>query len=287
MFQDFIKATNIDEALAAMSQTKTPFRIIAGGTDLLLQAQRGKYNEPVSLISIADVGELAGIQATSGELIIGAATKLADIERSNLLLDGLEILKQGVKEVGSPQIRHLATIGGNICNASPSADTIPALLVLEASVLIQSLQGKRSVPLCEFFLGPGKTCLKSNELMVSIIIPSLPPYSYGRYIKLKSREAQDLAIASVAALLMKKDGKLIPRIALGAVAPTPLRARSAEAVLMNATAFDEKSIFQAALQASLEASPITDIRASAEYRTDMVRTLTGRAIQQAMAEGEQ
>ena len=196
------------------------------------------------------------------------------------------MLMQGVKEVGSLQIRHLATIGGNICNASPSADTIPALLALEASVIILSPKGKRIVPLIKFFRGPGNTVLESNELLASIIIPSLPTDACGIYIGLKSREALDLAIVSVAVLLHKKDGRLNPRIALGAVAPTPIRAKSAEAFLAEAQSIDDAFIRQAAMLASLEVSPISDVRASAEYRREMVRNLTVRALQQAIAEQE-
>ena len=286
MFQDYSRATTIEEALASMERATKPYRVIAGGTDLLLQAQRGKGNRPVSLISISDVDELAGMEVSSEGLRIGAVTKLADIERSNLLKGGLQVLTQGIKEVGSLQIRHLATIGGNICNASPSADTIPALLALEASVIILSPKGKRSVPLLQFFLGPGKTVLRRNELLASIIIPSLPTDACGIYIKLKSRGALDLAIVSVAVLLVKKDGVLDPRIALGAVAPTPIRAKLAESLLAKAPCIDDATIRQAALQASIEASPITDVRASAEYRKEMVKTLTERALHQVIAKQE-
>jgi CO/xanthine dehydrogenase FAD-binding subunit len=286
MFREFLRATSIEQTLTLIEQTSAPYRVIAGGTDLLLQAQSGKYDQPMALISIGDVEELSRIKVSPDGLLIGAATKLADIEHSDLFTDGLQVLIEGVREVGSPQIRNLATIGGNICNASPSADTIPPLLVLEASAVILSPLGKRTVPLTEFFLSPGKTVLERNELLADIIIPALPATARGKYIKLKTRGALDLAIVSVAVMLSDKAGRFDPRIALGAVAPTPIRAKSAEAFLAEEQSIDDAVIRQAAILASLEAYPISDVRASAAYRKEMVRTLTARALQQAITEQE-
>lgn len=280
MYQSYVRATSIEEALSALSQAKKPVQVVAGGTDLLLQGHHGNGTEVMSLVDISDIEELSGLQVTPTGLRIGAATRLADIERSNLLTGGWQTLMEGVVEVGSIQIRHLATIGGNICNASPSADTVPPLLVLDAVATAVSPRGQRDIPLTEFFVGPGETVLEEDEILVSVLIPQLPANATGTYIKLKVREALDLAFVGVSVLLSQTEDNLDARIALGAVAPTPIRATQAEALLAESSRPDEAAIRDAALLASKAASPISDVRASAEYRLEMVRNLTERALRQ-------
>jgi len=269
-----VKASTIEEALRAITNGPAPTGILAGGTDLLLQQQHGKKQACKSLVDITDVRELTQITKESDGLRIGAAVKLADIEQSELVKNFSPVLVEGAGEVGSLQIRNLATIGGNICNASPSADTIPPLLALDAQLSIVSSRGEREISLDKFFKGPGVTVLKEDELLASIFIPAPEQPAKGTYIKLKAREALDLAFVGVAVLVT---GSQV-RIALGAVAPTPLRAIKAEKLLMDSAVKDIAAVRKAAEAAAEEISPISDVRASAEYRREMTRTLTERAL---------
>jgi CO/xanthine dehydrogenase FAD-binding subunit len=284
MFNSYIRTSSIAETLSALQEAARPVRVLAGGTDILIQVQHSNGHDSASLIDISDVAELAGIEAGPDGLRIGAATKLADIERSDLFTGGLDVLIEGVSEVGSLQIRHLATLGGNVCNASPSADSIPALLVLNAVAELASPAGTREVPLHEFFTGPGATVLADNEILVAIRIPPVEAAARGTYIKLKEREVLDLAFVGVAVLLTQGDNGVDARIALGAVAPTPIRATQAEQLLAEADTLTEDVIRQAAQLAADACSPISDVRASAAYRQEMVKNLTEKALLQVLAE---
>lgn len=237
-------------------------------------------SDPVVLVNIGGISELTGIEATGSGLRIGAGTKMADLVRSALMTGGYEILAQGAAQVGSPQIRHMATVGGNVCNASPSADTAGPLLVLDASVTLASARGERSVPLTEFFLGPGKTCLDYGELVTALHMPAPPAGSAGLYIKHCVRRALDLAFVGVSVLVARAGGRWEARIALSAVAPTPIRAVEAERFLSQASDLGASTIREAARLAEEATQPISDVRASAAYRRAMVRELTERALAQ-------
>ena len=179
--------------------------------------------------------------------------------------------------MGNEQVRNRATLGGNLCTASPAADSAPALLTLEANVVIRGAAGERRVPIAEFFLGPRKTALHKGELLVGVIIPAPPVGAVGTYVKLSRRKAGDLAIVGVAALAYPHNGGYSWRLALGAVAPTPIRAPEAEATLN--TGHDEAAIEYATKCAFDACCPIDDIRASAEYRKAMVSRIARRAIE--------
>lgn len=278
MFEQYIRATTTQEALQALQKAPRPVRILAGGTDLLLHEHQGEGAKFKSLIDISNVEELTGIKEQAGELWIGAATKLTAVETSTLVTEKFPVLVAGAREVGSPQIRNLATLGGNICNASPSADTVPPLLVLDARVELVSQGGSREVPLAEFFTGPGLTVIAEDEIMAAILLPPLPKTARGHYIKLKAREALDLAFVGVAVLVAPEGAGVTARIALGAVAPTPIRSLEAEKVLAEAKEIDLAVIRRAAQAACEEIAPISDVRASAQYRKEMVRNLTERAL---------
>lgn len=279
---DYIRIGSVDELLALFKESNGAVRLIAGGTDLLTRIEPDA-DERVLVADIADVSELIGLQSTAEGLRIGAATKLADLENSDLLNGVLGVLVEGAAQVGSPQIRNLATIGGNICNASPAADTVPPLLLLDAKAEIVSPQGARTVPLNEFFVGPGQTVMDANEFLAALIIPTQPEGAVATYIKQSPRRAMDLAVVGVGALLARQDKGLKARIALGAVAPTPLRAVQAEGLLEEAAELSDKTISQAAGLAAQKAAPISDVRASAGYRKEMVRALTERALHQLAA----
>jgi CO/xanthine dehydrogenase FAD-binding subunit len=274
---DYVRIGSVDELLALFETSKDPVRLIAGGTDLLTKIEPDS-DQRVLAADIADIEELAGIAATDQGLRIGAATKLADVETSELLSGVLNVLACGATLVGSPQIRHLATIGGNVCNASPAADTIPPLLILEAQAELVSPRGLRTIPLEKFFVGPGQTVLHRDEFLAALIIPTPPESAVATYLKQSPRRAMDLAVVGVGALLARQGNKLKARIGLGAVAPTPLRAAEAERLLESAAGIEDKIISEAADLAAEVAAPIDDVRASAEYRREMVKALTERAL---------
>jgi carbon-monoxide dehydrogenase medium subunit len=277
---DYIRGRSLEQVLAVLADTSQPMRVLAGGTDLIPRIQPDS-DDKIAVVDIGGVGELEGISGVDGGLRIGAATKLADISEAQVLsYDPWQVLAVGASLVGSPQIRNLATLGGNICNASPSADTIPPLLVLDAQVELASVRGTRSVALADFFIGPGKSILEADEILSAVIIPKPAPGSAAVYLKHSPRRAMDLAVVGVGARLAKAGDGLEARIALGAVAPTPLRVLEAERLLQDAARLDEDLILEAARLAAEAAKPISDVRASAEYRVEMVRVLARRALLQ-------
>lgn len=284
MYEQYIRALTTEEALRALQDAPQPIRILAGGTDVLLQRQHGGAAAYKSLLDISNIEELTGIKETVDGLWIGAATKLAAIETSNLITKLCPILAEGAREVGSPQIRNLATLGGNICNASPSADTAPALLVLNAIVLLLSQRGERKIPLATFFKGPGISVMDDDEIMTAVLIPRQSTNARGMYIKLKAREVLDLAFVGVSVLVVNSGEQLDLRIALGAVAPTPIRATRSEKILKKAKVLNPSVIQLAAQAACDEISPISDVRASAEYRQEMVKNLTAKALIQVLTQ---
>ncbi|MDH3771052.1 MAG: FAD binding domain-containing protein, partial [Nitrospirota bacterium] len=188
------------------------------------------------------------------------------------------VLADGASVVAGPQIRNLATLGGNVCNASPSADCIPPLLVLNARAELRSAEGQRSVPLDEFFVGPGQTVLDPGEVLASLELPWPATGSVASYSKVSPRQAMDLAVVGVAVALAKVDGELVTRIALGAVAPTPLRAPAAEDYVRSVGRLDESVAAEAGRLAEEAVSPIDDVRGSARYRRAMVRRVVTRDL---------
>lgn len=279
---DYVRIGSVDELLALFETSSYPVRLIAGGTDLLTRIEPDSA-ERVLVADIGDVDELAGLVTTGEGLRVGAATKLADLEGSELLSGVLGVLADGAAQVGSPQIRNLATIGGNVCNASPAADTVPPLLILDARAELVSPRGLRTVPLDKFFIGPGQTVMSKDEFLAAVLIPTQPKGAVAVYLKQSPRRAMDLAVVGVGALLAWEGNGLQARIALGAVAPTPLRAVQAERLLEGAIELEGDVISRAAALAAQEAAPINDVRASAEYRKEMVRALTERAVHQLAA----
>jgi CO/xanthine dehydrogenase FAD-binding subunit len=273
--KEYIRAKSIQEACSCLEQPG--YRVIAGGTDLLLKARRNGLEE-MTLIDISDIKDLTGIYADQDGIHIGAATRLADIVKESLLQQQpFSALVQGAVQVGSLQIRNLATLGGNICNAAPSADTAAPLLVLDAWAEIESRSGRYSLPLTEFFQGPGKTALKPGELLVSISIPRPAEPAKAVYLKHCPRKAMDLAVVGIA-VLRRQDSHSHTRIAMGAVAPVPQRAYAAEALIDNAEHVDETLLEEAARLTAEASHPISDVRSSENYRKEIVAVLTKRAL---------
>jgi carbon-monoxide dehydrogenase medium subunit len=268
--------TSLREALELLSKHGGEAAPLAGGTDLLVKMKQ-RLVEPRHVINIKNVPELSGIEERGDEIHIGAATKLRAIEKSEIVRARLPLLQEAVRTLGSVQIRNMATIGGNLCNASPAADTATALLALDAKAHMVSSEGTRTVPLEEFFTGPGRTVLKQNELLAEVSSPRLPEDCGTAFIKI-GRTSLDVATVNVAVML-RLEGEVVGdcRIALGAVAPTPIRVHRAEEVLKGKELTDE-TLKTAARIASESIKPITDIRATADYRKQASETLLRDAL---------
>ncbi len=285
----YLTPTTLGEAINLLAEHGQEARVLAGGTDLLLRIKTGQW-QPRCLVNIKRIPELAAISfdPDSG-LRLGALVTAADLVRSEVVQTHCPVLAQGAALMASAQIRNLATVGGNLCNAAPSADLAPPLIALDGSVVIAGPQGQRRVPLDEFFLGPGQTVLALGELLVAITLPSPRPGSDAVYLKNSPRQAMDIAVVGVAVAMTRSGGPAPDsccedvRVVLGAVAPTPLRAQQAETLLRGQTITKER-IAETARTAAQAAQPIDDVRGSVWYRRRMVEVLTRRAMLQ-LAEG--
>jgi dihydropyrimidine dehydrogenase (NAD+) subunit PreA len=273
---EHLTPSSLEEAVSLL-KTYTPYvRVLAGGTDLLVRMKQGQ-EEPRYLVDIRNVKDLDFIEVMNGAVRIGSATKLSEIENSEIVKEELPVLHEAVGFMGLEEIRKVGTIGGNLCNASPAADTAPALLVLDAKVVATGPNGKREIPMEEFFVGPGRTSLKPEELLAEILIPR-PPKGAGTSFLKAARTKTDIAKVNVAVYLIQRDGVVDAcRIALGAVAPTPVRVRKAEEALVGKELSDE-AIKRAAQIVPSEIRPITDIRATAKERREISKVLTKRAL---------
>jgi CO/xanthine dehydrogenase FAD-binding subunit len=282
---DYVRPASLGEACAALSSLPTtdgPVKALAGGTDVVVQMRHGGL-QPSALVSLRDVPGLRFIRIEDdGTLVIGAATPLISVETSPVVRETFPAIAEAASFIGSVQVRTRATIGGNLCNAAPSADMAPILLVSEAEAVITDGVGERRVSLEQFFTGPGETVLARGELLAAI---SVPPLSAGRYAKyFKSfRSAMDCCTVGVGVVAGFAPGTKVVedvRIALGAVAPTPMRARDCETTVAGAE-LDEACIARACTVAVGEARPISDVRATADYRRTLIEVLTRRALRSA------
>jgi carbon-monoxide dehydrogenase medium subunit len=283
---DYLEPEGIEEALALLGKYSRKSKIIAGGTDLMLQV-RYKQIKPEYVVDITRIPGLDYIAFDDQQgLRLGALTTIRALETSVELQKKYPIISQAASQLGSVAIRNVATVGGNLCNALPSAETSQALVALSAQVRIIGPGGERTLPLEGFFAGVGKTLLQPEEILLEILIPPLAPHTSGAYIKHSPRGPIDLAIVNITVLMtMEPDHKVCrdAKIVLGAVSPTPLRARKAENVLKG-NRVDGALIDRAAQVASDEAHPRHgSIRGSFEYKKEMVRALTGRAIREVTA----
>jgi len=278
---DYLEPQSTEEALALLSRYQGKSKIVAGGTDLMLQIRNGTI-KPEYVIDVTRIPGLEHITSDGQQgLRLGALTTIRALEASVELQKEYAILSQAAGQLGSVAIRNVATVGGNLCNALPSAETSQALLALSAQVRILGPRGERTLPLEGFFTGAGRTLLQPDELLVEIFVPPLAPYTFGRYMKHSPRGPIDLAVVNVTVLITVEPKQKIckdARVVLGAVAPTPLRARKAEEVLKGRK-IDDTLIHKTAQVASEEAHPRHgSIRGSVEYKKEMVRVLTSRAL---------
>jgi aerobic carbon-monoxide dehydrogenase medium subunit len=279
---ELLRPESVTQATALLGRYGEQARLIAGGTDLLIALKEG-LERPAVVVSLGAISDLSYIAYDDAQgLRIGAATTVREVEQSPVVRAKYPVLAGAARVLASIQIRNLATVAGNICRASPSADTPPALLVMDARVVAVGPSGERVIPLDRFFTGPGQTVLRPDELLVEIQAPPPLPNSAAVYVKHSPRRAMDLAVVGVAVLLALEDGRCSDaRIALGAVAPTPRRVRAAEETLRGRQLTAER-LEDAARAAAEESSPISDVRGSAKYRRRMVHVLTRRALDEAL-----
>ena len=279
---DYYEPTTIRECLEILTHYGPEAHLLAGGTDLVVKI-RHRIMRPRAVISLGSLKELRKMERKrDGSLEIGAMRTLREIEHSDALQSDFDLIRQGAGCVSSVQVRNVATLGGNSCNASPSADTVPGLIAAGAKARMIGPEGERLLALEEFFVSPGKTVLQIGEILAGFQIPPLPPTTGGVYKKYAIRGEVDLAIVGVAARLTLDESRHIKqaRIVLGAVAPTPWRARRAEEVLLGQYPTDE--LFMESARAAAEDSrPISDQRASMPYRREITRIWTRSALKEA------
>lgn len=270
---DYWTAPSLDDALSELEQYGADAKVIAGGTDLVLNMKKKKIM-PRRVISLHNLKELDFVQTQNSTIRIGALARHADLAKNQELIRHFPILCQAVGLIGSWQIRNVGTIGGNICNASPAADSAPPLMVLNAQLTLASKSAEQKIPINSFFTGPGKNTMKPDQILKEIEIDLPKQRSAGWYLKLRRRKAVDISVAGVAFQAETgADGKTLAQvgIALGGVAPTPIRVAEAEAMLTGLS-LDEAmaKIPDCANLAAEAASPIDDVRATASYRRTII-----------------
>ncbi|KKK84835.1 hypothetical protein LCGC14_2779350, partial [marine sediment metagenome] len=271
-----------NEAISVLSNPKEKVRVLAGGTDLFVHMKKG-LDQPSLLLDIKSISELNHISISQNrELILGAGVTLAALEQWARMEKNWTGLSLAAASIGSEQVRNRATVVGNVCRASPAGDMIPMLIVLDAKVEIHGPEGKRSVLVENVLTGPGQTALTKGEMVVSLKIPE-PQFTGTAYLKHSIRRAMEIAVVAVAArITLDNSSQKIgcARIVLGAVAPTPIRIPEAEIILI------EKGVNAEVLEkiselATNRAKPISDLRGTKNYRSEMVGVLIKRAVKQA------
>ncbi len=281
--QAYFEPKTLDEA-AALLADNPDLKIIAGGTDLLIKMHHGKI-EKVELLSIRKIKALEGIcKLEDGTIVIGALATFTQIANDPVITENIPILREAALSMGGPQIRNVATIGGNICNGVTSADSASSLFALNARLKLRAKQGERVIPIEEFYLGPGKVDLKPWEILTEIIIVPEDYVGYGgHYIKFSIRKAMDIATLGVATLCKIKDGNVFDdvRIGLGVAAPTPIRCKEAENYAKERVASSE-TLAEIARLSVKSTKARTSWRASKEYREHLVEELSQRALKRAV-----
>ena len=283
---EFFEPKTIGEASALLAQYSGEAELLGGGTDLII-GMKERTLTPKYVISLENVPGIEGITYDENDgLWVGAMTKMRAIERSSIVRERYTALAEGAEEVGSIQIRNLATLGGNIAHGSPAADTAAALLVLDAQANIANGEGERTVPIADFFLGPGQTVLQTGEILTGFSMPPRSANSGSHYLKHKIRQVMDLAFVGVATSVSLNNGTVADtKIGLAAVAPKPIRATNAETIITGNSVSDE-ILQQAAGAAAAQSSPISDLRCTAEHRREIVAVLTKESAVTAVARAQ-
>ncbi|MEK7228992.1 MAG: xanthine dehydrogenase family protein subunit M [Candidatus Binatota bacterium] len=282
---ELLQPRSLQEALEMKKNYGDKARVLAGGTDLLVLLKDQKLTAE-AVMSLAGVRDLNFIRYEDGRgATLGALATHGGVATSPIIQQKFPDLAEACSQVGAVQIQNLGTVGGNLCNASPAADVAPPLLLVDAVLTLASTRGERRVSIHDFFQGPRRTVLQADEILKEIFVPEIPGRRGATYLKLGRRKAMEIAIVGIGvAIHLNGSDQVVSecRIAMGSVAPTPVRARRGEEILRNQEVRDEL-IEEVAVVAAEEASPISDVRASREYRLDMIRVLCRRAARVALA----
>jgi len=275
----FSAPTILADALTAVA---TGHRPVAGGTDLVVGTRQGKWSLPEDLVALDRVAELRGIQETAEGIRVGATTSHADLAAHEAIRERWTAIADAASIIGSPATRHVGTLGGNLANASPAAETSGPLLCFEAQVLLRSTEGERRIPLAELFTGPGRTSVASNELIVAVELPEVVGAG-SCYVRLEFRRQMEIAVVGATAVV-RLDGEIVrdARIAITALAPTVRRVAAAESALVG-TDGGPAAAAEAGRLAAEAATPISDVRASIDYRKAMAAVVVRRAVTGAIA----
>ena len=281
-FEKYFQPKSVKECLALLKEYGADAKVLAGGTDLVPRLKNGQLH-PVAVIGLMDIPGIDAIDMTDEGLTLGTLANLRKISLDQRLEKDYKVIMEACGHVSSMQVRNIATIGGNACNASPSADAIHGLLLYDAVATIASEDSMREVPLHEFFKGPGKTVLGTGDLLLSFFVPAPKAHTGASYQKYAIRGDSDISIVGAGArLTLDNDGAVAEaRISLASVAPTPLRMFEAENMLVGSK-LDAEGIEKAAEICSNQVSPITDQRATREYRIEMVWVWVRHALEQAL-----
>ena len=283
---DLLTPQTLPEALEMLAEAAPDVAPLAGGTNLIVDLRGGGVlrpsqglHRPGVLVNVAGLDELRTIRRENGHVVIGGGVTIAELLKAPLIAECAPLLKQAAAVFANSLVRNRATVGGNLADGSPAADTAPPLLVLGAEVELASREGTRRVPLDEFFVHVRETVRRPDELLVSVRWPAPAPGSVGAFRKLALRKADAISVVSAAVMVEPDENGRCgqARIALGAVAPTPIRARAAEEALRG-EALTAETIGQAARLAAETVSPIDDIRGSADYRQRVVEVLVRRLL---------
>ena len=281
----FVAPRTLEHALELLNLHSGKTKILAGGTDLIPLMKKGRLS-PCLFLDIKEISELHGIDKKDGKLVLGGLNSLWQLMRSPLVQKEIPYFVETLLTMGSFQVRCRATLAGNLCNASPAADTAPLLLALGASLILRSVEGSREVPLDRFFLNPGSTVLHPNEILTEVHIPLPGRETFGLYLKHTRRRGMDLAIVGVAILLRFSGGSCQEaRLAFGGVAPTPIRTPSLEG-MFTGKRITPQLIQEAREESKRSVSPISDLRASKEYRREMVGVFFERGLRKLLGEME-
>lgn len=280
---EYFAPASLNEACELLAKLGPGAKVFAGGTDILSKMKQ-ELLSPKAIVSIKNLKELSEIRLENNDVIIGARVTHNNLINSPVLQEKYPSICNAAHQMANNQVRNIGTIGGNIVNAVPSADLPPLLIALGATVKLVGASGERVLPLEEFFTGPNESVIKQDEILTEFIIRD-QSFTGSTFLKFALRRSGALAVASVAvAVIMEGNICKKARIALGAVAPTPLRAKKAEEIITGKEITDEV-LEEASNCAAAESKPISDIRGSEEYRRNLVRVLTGRALRKTIAEG--
>ena len=278
---EYFAPKTLEDSLELLGQKGDGAFVMAGGTDMMVKMSHGRL-KPRTIINLKEIPELHYIKFNpQNGLEIGSTALLSEVLNHADIIEHYPALIQAVQTMANIEVRNMATLAGNLCNAAPSADSDPQLMGMDAEVYLVSSRAKRKVKLMDFFLGPGATVKNVDEIMTAITLPAPRPQTGASYMRISARCGVDIAAAGVGvAIRLESEVLAEARIVLGAVAPVPLRAVKAEAALVGRQ-FDPETVQYAAQMASEEASPISDVRATRDYRKSMVAVLAKRAISEA------